>query len=470
MSREDVKPSTVGRVLRHVLVPLTVTWLTGTLVALGVAYVSTQRAFDRSLLDDAHVLAANVKLETSSLRLGLTAREVDTILFDPTETQYFKVALPDGTLIAGMAGLDMPPIPAGATHVFADIESNGRTLRAVKLHTNAPRPFDIVVAETQVGRVALLENLLIYSLVPQGLLLLCLAGWIRRSVKADLQPLQQLRGQLSERSAGDLSPVRAMATTSEIELLVGTINSLFSRLERSVRAQREFASNVAHELRTPLAGIRVLVGYGLAQNDPASWRAQLERIGNSEARASRLVDQLLDLALAHEAESSLEIGWVRLDELVREAVLHYLPKADAAHVDLGALGLDDPVEVRGNAPLIDSILGNLIDNALRYGADSREERATVTVAIEHESDAVVLSVMDNGPSLPGESQAELMKRGIQGATGQLLGQGAGLGLALVAQYATLMNARMTLGSGPGGVGWLCSIRFPSGMPAAAGGS
>ena len=204
MDRQDSKPSTVGRVLRHVLVPLTVTWLAGTLVALAVAYLLTQRAFDRSLLDDAHVLAASVKLEASSLSLGLTAREVDTLLFDRTETQYFTVASPDGKLIAGTPGLDMPPMPGEATHVFADIEFKGRTLRAVKLHTDAPQPFDIVVAETQIGRVALLENLLIYSLVPQGFLLLCLAGWIRRSIRLDLQPLQQLQRQLSGRSAGDV--------------------------------------------------------------------------------------------------------------------------------------------------------------------------------------------------------------------------------------------------------------------------
>jgi two-component system sensor histidine kinase TctE len=116
--------------------------------------------------------------------------------------------------------------------------------------------------------------------------------------------------------------------------------------------------------------------------------------------------------------------------------------------------------VRADATLVDGILTNLLDNALRYGTAAAGQASTVTVSIEQGPGEVVLAVQDNGPGLPGELQAQLVHRGAQGETGQLLGQGAGIGLALVSQYATLMNASMTLGSGPQGRGWLCSIRFP----------
>jgi two-component system sensor histidine kinase TctE len=296
-------------------------------------------------------------------------------------------------------------------------------------------------------------------LLPQGLLLGVLALWLRRAIRDDLHPLAQLQEALGRRSANDLAAVNVETRTLDVATLSAALNALFARLERSVRAQREFAGNVAHELRTPLAGIRALADYGLSQNDPKVWREQLELVATSQARASRLVDQLLDLALALEAEAGLKLQPVDLDQLVRDAVLRFLPRADAAGVDLGAVGIDTPCRIRADATLVDGILTNLLDNALRYGAAANGEASAVTVSIERAGDDVLRAVQDNGPGLPGEVQAHLVQRGAQGETGQLLGQGAGIGLALVSQYATLMDAVMVLGSGPDGQGWHCQIRF-----------
>lgn len=453
-----VRPSLASRVLRNVMLPLALTWLAGTLVALGVAHSFTQKAFDRSLQDDAYLLASHVRLQDRQLTLALSAREVTTVLFDPVETMVFAVTSADGTLLAGQPGLPVPPVSAGAPQHF-DLEYGGKRLRAVSLHRDLPVPFNVVVAETTTVRSLLLQRLLLLSLGPQILLLVLLALWLRRAVRRDMAPLAQLQQALGQRDANDLEPVSVRASSRELEGMAGAVNSLLGRLARSVRAQREFAGNVAHELRTPLAGIRALAEYGLAQKDPAAWRSQLERISDSQARASRLVDQLLDIALAQEAEASLRLGEVALDELVREAVLRFMPRADAAGVDLGALGIDEPTRVTGNLTLIESLLNNLLDNALRYGVDGPINPPTVTVAVARSGGEVLLSVQDNGAGMPGEAQARLIERGAQGETGQLLGQGAGLGLALVAQYAQLMHARFELGCGPGGRGWVCTIAF-----------
>jgi two-component system, OmpR family, sensor histidine kinase TctE len=449
-----------SRVLRHVLVPLAFTWLIGTAVALTVAHFFTQKAFDRSLLDDAHLLASHVREQKGLIDVGLSPREVETILYDPVETIYFSVRNSNGQTIAGEPDLAMPHAERQPGFRFGVLQYRGRELRSVSLHRDQPAPFDLVVAETRKGRGELLQSLLVYSLVPQIALLLLVAWWVSRAIRGALRPLERLQEAVDNRDANDLTPLNVPAMSEEIARLENAINSLLERLERSVRAQREFAGNVAHELRTPLAGIRALADYGLAQKDPQAWREQLQRIATSQARASRLVDQLLDLALANEAETGVKLETVRLDELVRDAVLRFLPRADAAGVDLGALGIDSPAPVRGDATLIEGILNNLLDNAFRYGIDTKKGAPAITVAIELQPKANVLSVQDNGSGLPGEVQLQLMQRGAQGEAGQLLGEGAGLGLALVAQYARVMGARMELGSGADGVGWVSRVSFP----------
>jgi two-component system, OmpR family, sensor histidine kinase TctE len=460
LNTESRAQSLGSRVLRHVLVPLAFTWLIGTAVALTVAHFFTQKAFDRSLLDDAHLLAAHVHAEKGLIEVGLSQRDVETILYDPVETVYFSVRGADGRTVAGEPDLEMPNADRQAGFRFGVLDYRGREMRSVSLHRDQPAPFDLVVAETRQGRRELLQSLLVYSLIPQIALLLLVAWWVSRAIGGALRPLERLQEAVDNRDANDLTPLNVPAMSAEIARLENAINSLLERLERSVRAQREFAGNVAHELRTPLAGIRALADYGLAQKDPQAWREQLQRIATSQARASRLVDQLLDLALANEAETGVKLETVRLDELVRDAVLRFLPRADAAGVDLGALGIDSAAPVRGDATLIEGILNNLLDNALRYGIETRKGAPAITVAIELQPHATVLSVQDNGSGLPGEVQLQLMQRGAQGEAGQLLGEGAGLGLALVAQYARVMGARMELGSGPDGIGWVSRVSFP----------
>jgi two-component system, OmpR family, sensor histidine kinase TctE len=455
-------PPTLGRrVLRHILLPLGVTWVAGTIVAIAIAQLFAQRAFDRSMLDDAFLLSTHVRIERGALQLNLTQREINAILYDQDETVYFSVRGADGALVIGHPGLRMAAADReGQNYRFDYVPFSGHVLRAVTLHATQPAPFDVTVAETTTARDALLRQLVLYSVLPQMALLALLAVWLARAIRSDTRSLASLEQAVANRGVDDLAPVAVDASTRDVQALGNAINALLQRLERSVRAQREFTGNVAHELRTPLAGIRALAEYGLAQKDPAAWREQLQAIAASQARASALVERLLALALAEEAESRLKLQPLALDQVVRDAVLRFLRRADQAGVDLGARGIEAPVWVAADRTLLEGILNNLIDNALRYGVDPGQAEPAVTVAIEATPDEVTFLVQDNGPGAPGEQQAHLMQRGAQGEAGQLLGQGAGLGLALVAQYARLLKGRMHLHSGPGGRGWVCEITLP----------
>ncbi|NDD14579.1 MAG: sensor histidine kinase, partial [Betaproteobacteria bacterium] len=178
----------------------------------------------------------------------------------------------------------------------------------------------------------------------------------------------------------------------------------------------------------------------------------------SEARADRLVEQLLALALAEETQTGIPVEPVRLDEVVRERVLRFMPRADAAHVDLGVLGLDDPITIFANIALVEGALGNLIDNALRYGL-SAHGVSYVTVGIQKSCSSVDLSVTDNGPGLSPQERQHLMQRGVRGLHAERLGQGAGLGLAIVSKFAQVMHARFELSPAPEGQGLCATLSF-----------
>ena len=441
------KPSLRNRLLRHVLVPLAVTWLLGSALVVGIASYFTQQAFDRALLDDAYLVASHVRrtadVGVGGLELSLSPQEMKTVLFDQTESLFFAVLRPDGSLLAGHAGLYPNGLDVKAGPHFDAIDYQNRTLRSVTIHRDQPTDFYVVMAQTTTSRDRMVQRLLAFSIAPQILLLIWLAAWLQRAIENDLVPLVSLERALERRDARDLAPLPVSASTRDVQRLGLAINALLGRIANSVQAQREFSGNVAHELRTPLAGIRALADYGLRHRDPQVWREQLEGIAQSQERASHLVDQLLALALADEAQHTLVQEPVALDALVRDAVIRFLPRADAAHVDLGARGVEQPVYVLGNDALIEGVLNNLLDNALRYGlADAGDRR--ITVSVVEAPQAVILSVSDNGPGVSREQLTKLSQRWVQGSAGEALKEGSGLGLAIVNEYLRLINARVAM--------------------------
>ena len=463
-TRLGVKPSLRSRLVRHVVLPLVLTWALGTAVALSVANYFAGQAFDRSLLDDAYAVAANVHMDATGPVLKLSPSEMVALLFDQSESVYFAVLLPSGALLAGHAGLHPPLLPEAAQYGFSNIYYQGRELRAVSLRRTEPANVTVVVAQTSVSRSRLLQRMLAFAVVPQILLLLFLVWWLRRVIQLDLRPLAELQRAVNQRDARDLTPVPPSVTTGastrDVERLGLAVNSMLARLDESISAQREFAGNVAHELRTPLAGIRAQADYALAHTDPQIWREQLQGIARGESRASHMVEQLLALALADEARAGLRLESLALNELARSVLLRFLPKADALGVDLGGEGLDELVMVQANAALLEGILGNLLDNALRYGA-AVNPRVTVTV-VQHDG-AAVMAVTDNGPGLSQQDAGQLRQRWTLGQAGQRLGEGAGLGLAIVSRYAELLGARFSLEVIDGEPGLRASVTFKNGV-------
>jgi len=459
------KPSLRNRLMRHVLLPLAVTWLLGSLLMLSIASYFTQQAYDRALLDDAYLVASHVRQKAGAneldIELSLSAQEMSTVLFDQSESMFFAVLRKDGSLVAGHAGLHPTMSMQQAQPQFETLSYQNKHLRSVTLYRDQPSEFVVVMAQTTTSRERLLQRLFVFALAPQVLLLMGLALWLQRAIEEDLVPLSELERAVGERDARDLTPVPVSASTQDIEKLGLAINALLSRIAQSVQAQREFSGNVAHELRTPLAGIRALADYGLRHNDPQVWREQLQGIAQSQERASHLIDQLLALALADEAQQQLTHENLALHDVVRDVLMRYLPRADAMQVDLGVVGIEQPVWVQANRALIEGVLNNLIDNALRYGASSLGE-SRITVSVVDAPQAAVLTVTDNGPGVSEQQRQHLSRRWVQGAAGAALKEGSGLGLAIVHEYARLLGATVAMQNETPN-GWRVSLTFSKAM-------
>ncbi len=462
-------PALRQRIGRHALLSLALIWALGSAVVLSMGNHFVAQAFDRALMDDAHALAAHVRGRgpQEPLRLDLTPREVGLLRFDPRESVWFAVFDADGRFVAGDGHLPFEAPPPDQGHLLSTIDHEGLELRRVSLRIDGPTPFVVVMAQTTAGRTQLLRRLLLYSGLVQLWLLVALGSWLLRGIERDLKPLAALQDAVEHRDAADLQPLPPAltrdATTSDVQRLGDAVDHLLGRLRKGLQDQREFAGTVAHELRTPLAGIRAQVEHALAQDDPAVWRSELQGIGQAEQRASRTVDQLLALARVTEGGLPLPMQTVALDALARSLLLRFLPRADERGVDLGAEGLDQPLPVRGDAGLIEGIVSNLLDNALRYGVREAGDGAApqITLSLAREGSFAVLRVADNGPGLDATLTAgPAHQRWTQGTAGQQLGLGAGLGLAIVERHATAMGGRFALAAGPGRVGAIASVWLP----------
>jgi len=445
-------------------------WLIASFGIVWVAAHFMQRAYDRGLVEDALLVAERVLSDPSTasgLSLKLTGTELNSVLFDTTESIYFLVRSTGGQFVAGHPGLAGVPDADEPLPHFVEKSFDGSPVRLATIRREGPVPFYVTVGQTTIGRDAMLLQLIAATLLPLGVVLIVLVFGIQRLVGADLAPLVRLERDLLQRDARDLSPVQVESKVRDFVRLGDSFNSLLATIRRAVVAQREFAGNIAHELRTPLSGIRALAEFGLRDGGKPVMKEQLEEIIRTQDKASRLVDQLLALAFAEEVSGTLKREPVRLDSVVREAMLRFIPRADAQGIDLGASGLDEPIEVLGNAALLEGVVNNLLDNACRHalGVPPSASPLQVTVSIDAKAEGggtaarVTLAVTDNGVGLPESRRAEMMQRWRRTSREPMLREGAGLGLAIVSEYARLLGARLSLHAGPDGTGLSVSIEL-----------
>lgn len=290
-------------------------------------------------------------------------------------------------------------------------------------------------------------------------LALLLAAVVWLALGRGLLPLKKMTADLEARSDDDLSALDEQHVPLELSPVVQAINRLLDKVQQDAKAQQNFLANVAHQLRTPLAGFRTQLEWLLQKHagEPESAHS-IALMTSSTERMIRQTNQLLALARAEPAKFEKErLRVVELNRLVEESIQHFVEQADRKNIDIG-FNLQ-PTRVMGDHFLLRDLIDNLVDNAIRYSPSNSK----VTVSTLHGKDGGIFSVEDSGPGIT-PSEQELIFNRFRRLDDSVAGNG--LGLAIVRDIAKDHGARISVESGVS-AGTIFSVHFPFpilGMP------
>lgn len=428
-----------------------------------VAFFTAQARVDK-VYDDQLIIGANVlrALMTDELREqgaapGVQELEVDDSALlsaedrrafdDYADWRMFRIWRHGRISMRSDTGPPPQSLPQadGFSHLQA---GNGDRWRLYTLHV---RPYDIAV---QVGertdiRAVLIRDIAVGTAVPLLLLVPLVAGLLWLSLRDGLGALRLLMTEIGRRSVRDLSPLSLDPWPRDLHPLVRAINRLFARIERAVQHERRFLDSAAHQLRTPLAAVKLQTQLIAGETDPKEREALLQRLAEGVDRAASMTDSLLTLARL-EARTRLPQG--PRSDLRTEAVAAIAELAPLAARRDVELSFEGPQAAPSGDPvLLRLIASNLIENAVNHAPPGTE----VEVHLSHDAQGLRLWVGDHGPGIPPAERRKVLQRFYRGAGG--LREGSGLGLSIVAEAVRLLNGKLVLSDRPDGAAGLCVI-------------
>jgi two-component system sensor histidine kinase QseC len=349
-----------------------------------------------------------------------------------------------------------PELPLTAAG-FVDMALDGKTWRVYRL-TDAQTGMTVQVGERQAFRDELVRYITRDTLIPLLVALPVLALLIWIVVGRALLPLQRLAQGVSRREPNSLEPIDEQDAPREIHGLVQALNRLFGRMRAALERERQFTSDAAHELRTPLAALKTHLQVAQSDVTGSRGRRSIDQALKGVDRAAHMVEQLLLLARADSGQERAQIATpVDLDALASDGVAALSQAAVERHIDLG-IEIVKPYKVPGDRAALEVMLRNLIDNAIRY----TPPWGCVTVAVGAEDAGGWLRVSDNGPGIPVADRKRVFDRFYRGEGEQAAGTtGTGLGLSIVQRIAQMHDARVELAPGPDGRGLAVTVSFQS---------
>ena len=452
--------SLFGEILDWMLAPLLLLWPISIAATNHVANYIANQPYDQALADNVSAIVRLVTINGDRVTVNLPAPARTLLRADDTDALYYQVIGPNSRLIQGDREIPWPTLPekieAGKV-LFRDerIEADNVRIAYAFIPVKSSLPPAIVqVAETLNKRAALSSRIISGVLLPQFAIIPLAVILVYLGLMRGIAPLRLLQERIHSRRPSDLSPIPVKRVPDEVRPLVIAFNQMMGRLEENLQAQQRFISQAAHQMRTPLTGLKTQTEIALSESDPAQMRHALELIAESTDRASHMINQLLMLARAEASHEKLHsVALLDLDALARSVTEESVVRALAKRIDLGFEESGRSLWINGVPLLLRELLNNLVDNAIKYTASGGH----VTVR-SRAGRLAVIEVEDDGIGIPVEERSSIFERFYR-----VLGtdaEGSGLGLPIAAEIAELHQATIDLLTGGNGKGSLFRVSFP----------
>jgi len=439
-----VTHSLCGRLLWFLLAAITMAAMAQAMIAYRSALSDADQIFDY------HMQQMAMSLRSSAT---LTNKAADTAADPENDDLVVQVWTPDGAQV--FRSLSRTALPQRAVLGFDTVRVNKTTYRVFSVQTSNQTvqvAQDMAVRQRMAGTLALRTVGPIAVMAP---VLMLVVWWV---VSGSLAPVSRVKKQVAARQADDLSPVSENDLPDEVLPLVQELNLLFVRVRTAFEAQQHFVADAAHELRTPLAALKLQVLSLERAPDEAARKVAVSRVTAGIERATRLVEQLLVLARQEGGIEEVKLEPVNLSDLVKRVLGDMNGLAQARQIDLG-LHHADEVVVAGQQDALLILLRNLVDNAIKYTPPGGV--VTIRCGLRQGRSGpprAYVEVEDDGPGVPEAERTRVLQRfyRVPGAGGE----GTGLGLAIADEIARVHRAALTLGAGPQGRGLLVTVVFP----------
>ena len=458
--------SLFGEILDWMLTPLLLLWPISMALTWLVAQNIAGKPFDRALEYNVQALAKLLVVKNGQVQFNLTGPAREILRADDTDLIYYQVMGTHGEYLSGEHALPAPPdeekpgdgevrlrqdvvlgedVRVAYTWINVEVKGIAPAFAPASVLSSGPAagPVLVQVAETLEKRKTLATEIVKGTMVPQfvTLPLAVLLVWL--ALVRGIKPLAQLEKRIRARKPDDMSPLDESGVPEEVVPLVDSVNDLLSRLKVSLSTQKRFLADAAHQLKTPLAGLRMQADLAQRETDAEQLKNSLRHIGQASIRATHTVNQLLALARAETTGRALAKQRVDMVKIVSSSLADSVPRALDKRIDLGYDGPDagEPCTcLHGNPTLLGELVRNLLDNAINYTPEGGH--VTVKLMVDKFSGILVLIVEDSGPGIP-ESERELVFQPFYRALGTNV-DGSGLGLAIVLEIAQQHGASITL--------------------------
>ena len=433
-------------------------------VSIGVTYLIAKsianEPFDRALEDRVTVIAQQVKEIDGEVSAELPYSARDILRADDVDNVYFQIRGAQRQMVSGDTDIPLPdeedkPVPWSV--MLRDAQMRNAEVRVAYLYVNlqpapgarasteGPRYALVQVAETLEKRRQLANQIIKGVILPEFIILPIALTLLWFALVRGLSPLASLQEHIRSRRSDDLSPIDSRSVPEEISPLVRSLNDMLARLAQSIHSQKRFIADAAHQMKTPLAGMRMQSELAMRQSSREEIQRSLEQLSKSSESATRLVNQLLALARAeNDSPQTTSLQHTELRSLARDTVKEWFQSALSRQIDLGFEEDETDLVVQGNATMLREMLNNLIDNALRY--TQLGGRVTVKVRADTGHNRVLLEVEDNGPGIAPSERGHVFERFYRILGSEV--EGSGLGLAIVREIAQRHAATIDLFNNP----------------------